>query len=194
MSFFSRPAKRRSAGRTFVQLHSRSPADADLLHQRVGRVVVVSEVRLHRGAETPVSDPRAGGKRHSSPGIRMTVYRKASATVVVSVPRCHTLFRRGLTRAGANADCPEFMDVFSYKTISRLRSHLPVGVAQLWIVRQWTTLHETSTPYSILVLQWSLWARQKAEREGHHKTTVERHPGNWITNHSAQIHSDATAL
>ena len=87
-------------GGIFVQLHGRSPADADLLHQRVGRGRCCQRGRLHAEPRRTVNDAarrREGGtvRRTSHDGISQAARRS-----LASVPRCPHFVRRGLTIKG----------------------------------------------------------------------------------------------
>src|SRR4029434_3832353 len=99
-------------------------------------VIVVGEVAYTRSRDALSVTPRAGGKAAQFAGHRMTVYRKQRDGRWLLFRDVHTLSAVASHRAGANAECPwSLWTVLVIKRLSSLRSHLPVGVAQLWIVR-----------------------------------------------------------
>ena len=98
MSFFSPPARLRSAGRDFRPTSWPPTNRCDLLHQRVGRGRCCRRGRLHAEPGRTIRDParrREGGtaRRASHDGISQAARRS-----LASVPRCPHSVRRGLTR------------------------------------------------------------------------------------------------
>ena len=119
------PFGREGFSSNFMAAH---PADADLLHQRVGRGRCCQRGRLRAEPRRTVSDParrREGGtvRRTSHDGISQAARRS-----LASVPRCPHFVRRGLTprwsqrRPSKMASSQHVYEVPSRQRSSRSRS------------------------------------------------------------------------